>query len=98
MEKIRVLKNNFSKWMPDYLNDRQMSRYKRSRFRVDQDNKWSTTRFNTDPVMILIYVNDMEEGVDIETSLLADDAKVIRRLNEVQNCRKLQEDIVKSYN
>ena len=45
------------------------------------------------PVMFLIYINDMVEGVNSYTNLFADDAKIMRKIVVEDDCKRLQEDI-----
>ena len=40
-----------------------------------------------------IYVNDIVEGIDSHINLFADDAKLIRRVECEDDCKKLQEDL-----
>ena len=49
------------------------------------------------PIMFLIYVNDMTEGVSSYTSLFADDAKLLRKVGNHKECDELQNNINKIY-
>ena len=44
------------------------------------------------PIMFLVYINDMMEGVGSYASLFADDAKLMRRVRVEEDCKCLQED------
>ena len=50
------------------------------------------------PIMFLIYVNDMIEGVSSYTSLFADDAKLLRKISNQEDCQELQRDLDRIYN
>ena len=47
------------------------------------------------PVMFGIYVNDLVDGIGSYVNLFADDTKLMRRVNNIGDCRKLQEDLDK---
>ena len=49
------------------------------------------------PIMFLIYVNDMTDGVNSYISLFADDAKLLRKISNHKDCEELQKDINKIY-
>ena len=49
------------------------------------------------PIMFLIYVNDMTEGVSSYISLFADNAKLIKKIRNYKDCEELQNDINKIY-
>ena len=42
------------------------------------------------PVMFLVYINDMTEGVNSFMSLFADDAKLLRKIESKEDCEHLQ--------
>ncbi len=46
------------------------------------------------PIMFAVYVSDMTEGVESYMSLFADDAKIMRRLKNEEDCNLLQMDKV----
>ena len=46
-------------------------------------------------IMFLIYANDMTEGVSSYISLFADDAKLLRKIENHKECEELQNDINK---
>ena len=47
--------------------------------------------------MILIYINDMTDGLISYVSLFADDAKLMRRVKDWRDCEELQGDLDKIY-
>lgn len=47
------------------------------------------------PIMFVVYVNDMVEGIESYTSLFADDAKIMKRIEDAKSCEELQEDLNK---
>ncbi len=42
------------------------------------------------PIMFLIYINDMSEGINSYMSLFADDAKLMREIKSQRDCEELQ--------
>ena len=49
------------------------------------------------PVMFLIYINDMTEGVSSYMSMFADDAKLLKRVRHKEDCEDLQRDLDRVY-
>ena len=47
------------------------------------------------PLMFLIYVNDLSEGLSSCISLFANDVKLLRKVNTQEYCKKLLEDLNK---
>ena len=45
--------------------------------------------------MFLIYVNDMPEGVESYMNMFADDAKIMKRIRNMDDCNALQKDLDK---
>ena len=99
LENIGGLKGNLLNWMKDFLENREM--------RTVIKGKMSGWRKVTSgvpqgsvlaPVMFLIYVNDMVEGVSSYTSLFADDAKIMRKIETIADSRALQDDLNILYN
>jgi len=80
--------------MEDYLKEREMRT-------VVKDEKSERRKVTSGvpqgsvlaPVMFLIYINDMPEGV----SLLADDAKLLRKIRSHKDYKDLQNDLNKIY-
>ena len=46
------------------------------------------------PVLFLIFINDLDEGLRSQIIKFADDTKVFCKLSEVQDCENLQKDLV----
>ena len=84
--------------MEDYLKGRKMrtvvkdekSEWREMKSGVPQGSVWV-------PIMFLIYVNDMTEGLSSYISLFADDAKLLRKIGNHKDCEELQNDINKIY-
>ena len=45
------------------------------------------------PIMFGIYVNDLIDGIDSHINLFADDTKLMRRVQNIDDCKMLQKDI-----
>jgi len=45
--------------------------------------------------MFLVYINDIVEGVNSYTSLFADNAKLLRKVENKDDCELLQRDLDK---
>ena len=45
------------------------------------------------PVMFGIFVNDLVDGIGSYINLFADDTKIMSKVNSIEDCRKLQEDL-----
>ena len=81
-------------WMKDYLIGRQM--------RTTIKGKYSGWKEVTSgvpqgavlaPIMFLVYINDMGEGITSYMNMFADDAKIMRKIVDEQSCRELQSDL-----
>ena len=83
-------------WMKNYLRGREMRTVIRN-----EGSPWLEVTSGVPqgsvlgPIMFGIYVNDLVEGIGSYINLFADDAKLLRRVNNVDDCRKLQEDLDK---
>ena len=83
-------------WMKDYLSEREMRTVIRNK-----NSLWLKVTSGVPqgsvlgPVMFGVYVNDMVEGIDSHVNLFADDGKLMRRVKDMNDCRKLQEDLDK---
>lgn len=49
-----------------------------------------------EPIMFLVYINDMPEGMNCYMSLLANNAKLIRKVKN-EDCEELERDLDRSY-
>lgn len=47
------------------------------------------------PIMFVIYINDMTEGVTSYMNMFADDAKLLRRVTNEEDCMALNQDLDK---
>ena len=50
------------------------------------------------PLLFVIYINDLEIGVSSDVSKFADDTKIGRQVKNMEDARKLQEDLNRLYN
>ena len=47
------------------------------------------------PIIFSIYVNDMPKEIKSYISLFADDAKLLKKIETLKDCKELQEDLNK---
>ena len=64
---------------------------------VEKSGKWSPQGSVLGPIMFLVYVNDMPEGIVSYMNMFADDTKIMREIKNLEDCDKLQEDLDKIY-
>ena len=90
------LKGKVLKWMESYLNGREMRTVIK-----DVKSEWRAVESGVPqgsvlaPILFLIYINDMPEGVKSYINLFADDAKLCRQVKNKEDCNILQEDLNK---
>jgi len=90
------LKGKTLRWMESYLRGREMRTVVR-----DLKSEWRKVDSGVPqgsvlaPILFLIYINDMPEGVNSYMNLFADDAKLCRRVRVEEDCKILQEDLDK---
>ena len=83
-------------WMKNYLEEREMRTVIR-----DSRSPWLRVTSGVPqgsvlgPIMFAVYVNDMVEGINSHISLFADDAKVMRKVRNDEDCVELQNDLQK---
>ncbi|ORD93136.1 hypothetical protein ECANGB1_1040 [Enterospora canceri] len=76
--------------MEHYLKGREMRTVVK-----DEQSEWREVKSGVPqgsvlaPIMFLIYVNDMTEGVSSYISLFAVDAKLLRKIGNHKNCEGL---------
>ena len=98
LKNVGGIRGRLEEWMKDYLTGREMrtvvkgvkSEWKRVTSGVPQGSVLG-------PIMFMIYVNDMPIGVHSYMNMFADDAKVMRRIRNEEDCNRLQEDLNKIY-
>ena len=84
--------------MEDYLKGREIRTVVK-----DEKSEWREVKNGVPqgsalaPIMFLIYVNDMTEGVSSYICLFADDVKLLRKIGNHKDCEELQNDINKIY-
>ena len=94
LEHIGGLGGGLLLWMKDYLVNREM----RTTIN-DVKSEWRKVISGVPqgtvlaPIMFLIYINDMPEKITSYMSLFADDAKLLRKIADDDDCNKLQEDL-----
>ena len=98
LEHIGGLKGTLNNWMGDYLKGSEMRTVVKN-----EESEWREIKNGVlhgsvlAPIMFLIYVNDMTEGVSSYISLFTDDAKLLRKIRNHKNCEELQNDINRIY-
>ena len=96
IEKYGGIGGRLLEWMEDYLHDREM----RTAIR-DQCSSWLKVTSGVPqgsvlgPLMFVIYINDLSHEVDSYINLFADDAKLMRKVENVNDCMMLQNDLNK---
>ena len=80
LEHIRGLKETLINWMEDYLKGREMRTVVK-----DEKSEWQAVKSGVPqgsvltPIIFLIYINDITEGVSSYISLFADDGKLLKK-------------------
>ena len=83
-------------WMRYYLEEREMRTVIRN-----ECSSWLKVTSGVPhgsvlgPLMFGIYVNDLVDGIDSHINLFADDAKLMRKVESVDDCMMLQRDLEK---
>ncbi|KAA3669890.1 uncharacterized protein DEA37_0002748, partial [Paragonimus westermani] len=81
-------------WIREYLSGRQQRVMVRG-----EVSEWAPVTSGVPqgsvlgPVLFLVFVNDMTEGIDSEVSLFADDVKLMRRIHSIEDQAELQRDL-----
>ena len=88
--------NSIINWIEQWLTDR------RQRIVVDGDvSSWKSVLSGVPqgsvlgPILFLVYIDDLEEGVTGNKLKFADDTKLFRKIKEIGDKKKLQDDIDK---
>ena len=83
-------------WMKSYLSNRKMKTVIRG-----ASSNWAEVVSGVPqgsvlaPLMFLIYINDLPDGVSSYMNMFADDAKIMRQVRNPEDCQKLQQDLDK---
>jgi len=86
------------KWMENYLQGREMRTVVR-----DVKSSWKKVTSGVPqgsvlaPLMFLVYINDMGNGLQSYISFFADDAKLMKEIKTWEDCADLQKDLDKIY-
>ena len=96
MLKSHGMGNRFINWIEQWLTDR------RQRLVVDGEvSSWKSVLSGVPqgsvlgPILFLVYINDLEEGVTGKILKFADDTKLFRKVKEIGDKQNLQDDIDK---
>ena len=88
LEHIGGLKGTINNWMEHYLKGREIKTVVK-----DEKSEWGEVKSGVPqgsflaPIMFLININDMIEGVSSYISLFVDDAKLLRKKKNPQGLR-----------
>ena len=94
LRNVGGVSGRLEEWMKDYLMEREMRTIVKGK-----KSEWRNVTSGVPqgsvlgPIMFLIYVNDMTAGLRSYMNMFADDAKIMRRVKNMEDCDKLQEDI-----
>ena len=83
-------------WVRDYLSEREMRTVIKN-----ECSSWMKVTSGVPqgsvlgPIMFVVYVNDLADGIDSHINLFADDAKLMRQVQDENDCIILQRDIEK---
>ena len=82
------------RWIESYLNDR------RQRVVVNgKSDEWTDVTYRIPqgsvlgPILFVIYINDMPDGLSSEIFLFADDTKIFKEIKQKRDCDLLQNDL-----
>jgi len=84
------------KWMEDFLEGRKMRTVVRG-----EKSEWREVTSGVPqgsvlaPVMFIVYINDLTEGITSYMNMFADDAKIQRKMIDERSAAALQEDLNK---
>lgn len=62
-------------------------------FSVEGSRQWSGTRISFGTYLVLVYVNDLPEGVRSNVSIFTDDAELMPEIHDEKDCETLQEGL-----
>ena len=92
------IRGDLYNWIKDFLSDRQQ------RVMVgDSKSEWLPVTSGIPqgsvlgPVLFVIFINDMPDVVNANIKLFADDTKIFKAVQNLENIENLQEDINKMY-
>ncbi len=96
LENIGELNGKIKSWMESFLTGREMRTAVK-----DLKSKWRGVDSGVPqgsvmvPILFLVYINDMPEGINSYVTLFADDAKLQRHIKKRKDCEILQKDLNK---
>ncbi|XP_069169369.1 uncharacterized protein [Procambarus clarkii] len=96
LENIGGVTGKLLSWMKNFLTDRKMRAVIRGNV-----SEWRNVTSGVPqgsvlaPVMFIVYINDLPVGIQNYMNMFADDAKIIGRIRNLDDCHALQEDLDK---
>ena len=94
LDKLAGVKGDLLRWIRAYLTDR----WQRVKVRTASSSLRKVTSGVPQgsvlgPLLFMIYINDLPEGIKSFMSMFADDTKVLKRIEDEESCRELQNDL-----
>ena len=94
LEKLAGVKGDLLRWIRAYLTDR----WQRVKVRTASSSLRKVTSGVPQgsvlgPLLFMIYINDLPEGIKSFMSMFADDTKVLKKIEDEESCRELQKDL-----
>ena len=96
LDKLAGVRGDLKEWVKDYLTGRQQRvTIRGSLSQPGQVTSGVPQGSVLGPLLFLIYINDLPEGIKSFINMFADDAKLMKKISSIKCCEELQEDLNK---